>query len=140
MQADQLADGWVDLGGGVTSCDSRSFTRDMERKFEDFQTLYRKASGGKTAEVLAAVDQDRSLATRANTFEKTLLMAACQVPDDNPQLARGLLERGANLHARDLTGNDALTFASEYGKVAIYAFLEEWKRDSDSKTHTGKID
>ena len=64
-----------------------------EMSVEEFGRLCRKAYEGKTAEVLAAVDQDRRLATRADVDGWTLLLWACDGSHDNPQLAQGLLER-----------------------------------------------
>ena len=104
----------------------------------EFHRLCVKASEGKTAEVLAAVDQDRRLATRAcagNGY--TLLMWACHDSHDNPQLAQGLLERGANVHARSNGGNDALMWASANGHIAVCTVLLGRGADPDSKQRSG---
>ena len=58
----------------------------------EFGRLCDKAQQGETAEVLAAMDQDRRLATRADGGGFTLLFYACLRSHDNPQLAQGLLE------------------------------------------------
>ena len=84
---------------------------------EEFRGLLTNASEGKTAEVLAAVDQDRRLATRADGGGDTLLICAFYSDHDNPQLAQGLLERGANVHARANDGWNALMCASRKGHM-----------------------
>ena len=96
---------------------------------EEFYRLCLKARRGKTAEVLAAVDQDRRLATRADGGGWTLLNGACGGSLDNPQLAQGLLERGANVHARD-----ALMWASGRGKIAVCTVLLDRGADPDSNS------
>ena len=97
----------------------------------EFGRLCVKASEGETAEVLAAVDQDRRLATRA-IDGTTLLIFACLGYHDNPQLAQGLLQRGANLHARNSNGYDALMYASYRGHIAVCTVLLDRKADPDS--------
>ena len=99
---------------------------------EEFDRLCNKARAGKTAEVLAAVDQDRRLATRANGSGWTLLIHACRGPHDNPQLAQGLLERGANVHARGNGGWDALMWTSLKGHIAVCTVLLDRGADPDS--------
>ena len=99
---------------------------------EDFDELCDKAYEGKTAEVLATVDQDRRLATRAGGGGWTLLIWACRGGHDNPQLAQGLLERGANVHARRSDGWDALMCASYNGHFAVITVLLDRGADPDS--------
>ena len=103
-----------------------------EMSEEDFAELCDKAYEGETAEVLAAVDQDRRLASRANVGGMTLLILACMGGHDNPQLAQGLLERGANVHARRSHGWDALMLASYYGHFAVCTVLLDRGADPDS--------
>ena len=98
----------------------------------EFDELCTKAGEGKTSEVLAAVDLDRRLATRADGNGSTLLTWACKGGHDNPQLAQGLLERGANVHARD-SGWDALIHASSRGHIAVCTVL--LNRGADPDTH-----
>ena len=98
----------------------------------EFDRLCGKAYEGKTAEVLAAVDQDRRLATRADDNRWTLLICACNGDHDNPQLAQGLLERGANVHARDGNGWNALMWASHRGHIVICTVLLDRGADPDS--------
>ena len=103
-------------------------------EMSEFDELCMKASERKTAEVLAAVDQDRRLATRADGFGWTLLIWACLGGHDNPQLAQGLLERGANVHARDSIGFDALMWASARGHIAVITVLLGRGADPDSNS------
>ena len=98
---------------------------------EEFDKFCKKANEGKTAEVLAAVNQDRRLTTRADGNGGTLLIWACEGGHD-PLLAQGLLERGANVHARDSTGWDALMLASYYGHIAVITVLLDRGADPDS--------
>ena len=108
-----------------------------EMSEEEFDRLCNKAQQGKTAEVLAAVDHDRRLATRADGDGNTLLICACISSHDNPQLAQGLLERGANVHARDSAGWDALMCASGRGHIAVITVLLNRGADPDSNNQNG---
>ena len=103
-----------------------------EMSEEDFAELCDKAYEGETAEVLAAVDQDQRLAIRADGNGSTLLVLACRGLHDNPQLAHGLLERGANVHARESDGWGALMCASYNGYLAVCTVLLDRGADSDS--------
>ena len=108
---------------------------------EEFGELCDKAYEGKTAEVLAAVDQDRSLATRAWKWGNgaTLLIATCNGCHDNPELVQGLLEREANLHARDTDhGQNALMLASRKGNFAICDLLLERGADVHAQDNNGR--
>ena len=102
-----------------------------EMSEEEFDRLCDKAEEGKTVEVLAAVDQDRRLATRY-AGDRTLLMYVCWGNHDNPQLAQGLLERGADVHARDRHDWDALMYASDKGHIAAITVLLDRGADPDS--------
>ena len=101
---------------------------------DEFRRLCAKAYEGKTAEVLAAVDQDRRLATRAKVYGWTLLIWACWGDHDNRLLAQGLLERGANVHARSGEGWDALMYASARGHIAACTVLLNRGADPDSNS------
>ena len=99
---------------------------------EEFDELYIKVEDGNTAEILAAVDQDRRLATRADGNGMTLLIWACECDHDNPLLAQGLLERGANVHVRDGSAWDALMYASASRHIAVITVLLDRGADPDS--------
>jgi hypothetical protein len=88
----------------------------------DFTNLCEKARDGETTIVLAAVDIDPSLATRADGHGYTLLICACE--HDNPLLlVQGLLEKGANVHAQNSHGWDSLMTASQAGYVEVCTLL-----------------
>ena len=86
-----------------------------------FWELERKAGRGKTAAVLAAVDQDRRLATRAGGQGLTLLHLSCL--GGHQELSEGLLARGADLHATTVGGLDACYLACYSGNVALVTML-----------------
>ena len=96
---------------------------------EHFDVLCSIAGKGGTADVLAAVDQDSRLATRAHGKGLlhgkglTLLIHACRGSHDNPQLVQGLLERGAKVHAQANDGWDALMCASSKGHLQVCLLL-----------------
>jgi hypothetical protein len=100
-----------------------------EMSEEEFDELCGKAERGELAEVLAAVDQDRRLATRADGDGWTLLIWACF--GGHPLLALGLLERGANVHSRSSGGWDALMYASYLGHIAVCTVLLNRGADPD---------
>ena len=102
---------------------------------EKFSELMTKAFHGYTREVLAAVDQDPRLVTRAGDYHRTLLIFFCLGRHDNPQLAQGLLERGANVYARDSNGWNALMWASYSGHIAVCLVLLDRGADPDSNNH-----
>jgi len=80
--------------------------------------------------VLAAVDQDKRLATRADGVGGTLLHWASQW--DHVELAGGLLDRGASISAKDVHGWDALFLACWNGRLAVAALLLD--RGADPNT------
>jgi len=99
----------------------------------DFELLCRKARDGKTDEVLAAVDHDRKLVIRSDFISGwTLLYWTCLGRHDNPLLAQGLLERGANVHAWSNNGNDVLMTASQKGHIAVCTVLLDHGAHPDS--------
>ena len=75
--------------------------------------------------MLAAVDQDKRLATRAaGVWGVTLLHNASR--GGHVELAGSLLDRGASLTAKHARGYDALYFASvggRHGHLAVAALL-----------------
>ena len=105
----------------------------------EFEALLMQAARGETAEVLAAVDQDKRLATRAGDYGNTLLHMASQ--GGHVELAGGLLDRGASHSAKDEDGWDALFFACLHDRLAVAALLLDRGADpntiSDSWTALG---
>jgi len=101
---------------------------------EDFLFLCVLAHQGETAKVLAAVDRDRRLATRAGPGGNTLLLYACNGNLECPELVQGLLERGANVDARDNDDRNGLIWASYHGHVAVCTVLLDHGADPDSST------
>lgn len=96
---------------------------------EQFDVLCSIAGKGGTADVLAAIDLDPKLATRAHGKGLlsgnglTLLIHTCRGSHDNPQLVQGLLERGAKVHAQANDGWDALMCASSKGHLKVCLLL-----------------
>ena len=88
---------------------------------DEFNELLWQARRGETAAVLAAVDLDPALLTRANANGDRLLHWACQ--DGHLELATGLLDRGRDVHARCNFGWDALYCASWAGHLPVAALL-----------------
>ena len=95
-----------------------------------FLVLKVQASRGYTAAVLAAVDQDRRLVNRVG-FGCTLLHEACG-DGGHVELAGGLLERGADVHAKTAAGYDACWLACYEGNLALVALL----LDKGANPHT----
>ena len=77
-----------------------------ELSAQEFEELIDHVVHGHTEIVLEAVDRDRGLLARANqNGERLLDQAACYGRAD---LVGELLDRGADIHARDNDGYDAL--------------------------------
>ena len=97
-----------------------------------FEALLQQAFRGQTAAVLAAVDQDKRLATRANMhgYGTTLLHWSCN--RGHLELAGALLERGADVHAKSSSGGDACYYACYSGNLALVALL----LDEGASPHT----
>ena len=88
---------------------------------QQFDELLQQAKRGETAAVLAAVDLDPALATRADNGGERLLHEACY--EGHLELATGLLDRGSDLHARSAHGSDALCLASGEGHLPVATLL-----------------
>ena len=85
---------------------------------EAFSALSRQADRGETAAVLAAVDQDKRLATSASaTHGLTLLHWSCF--GGRQELAGALLVRGADVLAKTSGGYDACSYACDLALVAL---------------------
>jgi len=109
----------------------------------EFCALLKRAYNGEIDNVLAAVDQDGSLATRAdkNSSERTLLHCSAVGGDGERagylRLARGLLARGASVMPRDWLGQDPTFLASQYGEVALVTLLLDHGGDPCTRASTG---
>ena len=104
-----------------------------EMSKEEFSKLMTKAYHGNTTEVLAAVDQDLRLVTRTGVLGFTLLINACNNRIDNPQLTKGLLERGANVNARTSSADhDALMYTAFNGLISACKVLLDHGANPDS--------
>ena len=101
---------------------------------EEFKQLLERARGGETAAVLAAVDLDPALLTRADEHGFRLLHWACF--GGQLELVTGLLDSGSDLHARDTYGQDALFCTSRKGHVPVAALLLD--RGADPCTRCGR--
>ena len=97
---------------------------------ESFKALSWQAEQGQTAAVLAAVDQDKRLATRASVTGVTLLHYSCC--GGRLELAGALLVRGADVHAKSSSGLDACYFACVSGILTLVALL----LDKGASPHT----
>ena len=97
-----------------------------------FNNLCYNTKLGKTAAVLAAVDQNPNLVTTADSCDNTLLHHASNDLLDNPYLVKCLLERGANVHTRSILGYDALMYASRNGLVRTCTVLLDHGADPNS--------
>ena len=86
---------------------------------EGFRELLRHAIDGHTEIVLEAVDRDRGLLARADQNGYRLLHRAANW--GRADLVGALLDRGADIHARDNDGMDALMYAC-YSDDADLAF------------------
>jgi len=99
----------------------------------NFKLLLERAERGETEAVLAAVDAEPGLATRARGDGMTLLVQTCR--GNNIELARGLLDRGANVHAR-WGGLDALMQASNCGYLEVCTLLLDRGADPNSRSNS----
>jgi len=106
----------------------------LKMKRKEFEILCEKVKDGKELEVLAAVDQNRRLATRYDFNSGcTLLHKVCLGYHDSPNFVQGLLERGANIHAltkicpqNNIIFYDALMCASIRGHKKIIKVLLDY--------------
>ena len=87
----------------------------------EFEELLGRAVLGHTEAVLSAVDAEPGLATRAGMDGWMLLLRVCF--EGHVDLARGLLDRHADMHARKADGWNALICASVEGHVAVATLL-----------------
>ena len=88
---------------------------------QQFKTLLGRASGGRTAEVLAAVDAEPGLVHRANDAGYRLLHWASM--GGHADLIQGLLERKADIHARAVFGWDAMIMSALHTHLPALTLL-----------------
>ena len=118
------------LGGAAGAMPGQDGQAGPELGAEAFQALLHQALRGETTAVLAAVNQDKRLATRANVRGGTLLHCSCK--NESLELVVALLERGADVHATDAFGYDVCFFACENGNLALVGLL----LDKGASPHT----
>jgi Ankyrin repeats (3 copies) len=102
---------------------------------EQFGQLMWQAIRGETDVVLAAVDAEPGLVTRAGGHGWTLLHYACS--RGHVDLARGLLDRKADIHQRSDGGGDALICASANGHVPVLVLLISRGADVNARDNDG---
>jgi ankyrin repeat protein len=97
---------------------------------DDFKDLLALSRLGDFDAVIAAVDFDPVVLGKSNDEGLRLLhKAGC---GGHVSLARELIKRGANIHAKDKFGEDALMFASQKGHVAVVKLLLEFGADPNT--------
>ena len=103
----------------------------MEMDVAAFEQLLDRARSGETEAVLEACRQHQGLVLRADVNRYRLLHHACR--GGHLELARGLLDLGAVVDARDIVGWDALMYASNNGHAAVVTLLLDRGADPCSK-------
>jgi len=98
---------------------------------EAFNQLLDRARRGETEAVLEACRQHQGLVLRADVNGWRLLHLACN--GGHVELARGLLDLGAVVDARDNGGFDALMIASNNGHAAVVTLLLDRGADPCSR-------
>ena len=112
---------------------------------QEFNHLLGRAYKGETEAVLSAVDAEPGLATRGNAAGNgwiqgtTLLHQASDC--GRVDLVRGLLDRGADVHAKDTgagDGRDALMWACYFGRVPVATLLLDRGADVNATSSRGQ--
>ena len=98
-----------------------------------FEQLLDRSQRGETEAVLEACRQHQGLVLRANVIGWRLLHCACG--GGHLELARGLLDLGAVVDARDNDGWDALMYALHHGHPAVVTLLLDRGADPCSRNH-----
>ena len=88
---------------------------------EAFEGLLVRAHNGHTVDILAAVDLDVGLVNRVGQEGWTLLIMASF--GGHVDLIQGLLERKADIHARDADGWDSVMYAASNGHLPALTLL-----------------
>ena len=100
-----------------------------------FDELLEQAGRGEAAAVLAAVDQDKRLFTRAgDQYGSTLLHSSCN--GAHLKLAGALIERGADVLAKASGGRDVCWWACVSGNLPLLSLL----LDKGASPHTREGD
>jgi len=86
-----------------------------------FDGLLGRAHNGHTVDVLTTVDLDVGLVNRVGQYGWTLLIRASL--GGHVDLIQGLLERKADIHARDAGGLDSAMMAAWYGHLPALTLL-----------------
>jgi len=86
-----------------------------------FDGLLGRAHNGDTVDVLAAVDLDVGLVNRVGQLGRTLLIMAST--GGHVDLIQGLLERKADIHARNASGWDSVMCAAFYDHLPALTLL-----------------
>ncbi len=99
----------------------------LSMKIEIFHRLLRRASWNKRpdaqAYLFAEVDKDPSFLQMTDNFGHTLLHAA--VNSHEFDTLSGLVDRGADIHAKDNEGKTALDWAVSMNKTAMVEYLRD---------------
>ena len=104
---------------------------------EQFRQLLNRAYRNEApAEILAAVEREPGLVTRASEVGGyTILHKASRW--GHIDLARNLVDRKADVHQRTTKGWDALMFASAYGHIPVMEFLLSRGADMTARRNDG---
>ena len=87
----------------------------------EFMGLLAKADEGETAVVLKAVDQQPAIVNQSGNNGWLLLHPASL--SGRLELVQGLIDRKADIHAKDSSGNDALMSSAYRGHIDVAALL-----------------
>ena len=133
MEQQQQQQGLRGAGGPGAAGAGAGAGPEMEE--EAFQALSDQAYRGETAAVLAAVDQDKRLATRAGSgIGFTLLHWASH--GGHVELAGSLLDRGSSLSAKNQFGWDVLLTACRNDRLDVPALLLDRGGDPNTSDDT----
>ena len=112
---------------------------------QEFTNLLFRVTEGETEAVLAAVDAEPGLATRGaaagNLWFRGLTLLHRASSRGHVELASGLLDRGADMHAKDTyagVGRDALMQACFFGRVPVATLLLDRGADVNATNSRGQ--